>query len=85
MGAEGRGPGGKVGPPPCSRGGWSGPSEPLPPTSPPEAPLAPAPVDDDPGSEPGGYRCDLCGGPMLDRHCKLLCLSCGYQRDCSDP
>lgn len=32
-----------------------------------------------------GFRCDLCGGPMLDRHCKLLCLSCGYQRDCSDP
>jgi len=22
---------------------------------------------------------------MLDRHCKLLCLRCGYQRDCSDP
>jgi hypothetical protein len=31
------------------------------------------------------FRCDLCGAPMLDRHCKLLCLSCGYQRDCSDP
>ncbi len=37
-----------------------------------------------PSSEPA-YRCDLCGAPMLDRHCKLLCLSCGYQRDCSDP
>ncbi len=42
-------------------------------------------------AEPGGgdrettFRCDLCGGPMLDRHCKLLCLQCGYQRDCSDP
>jgi len=22
---------------------------------------------------------------MLNRHCKLLCLQCGYQRDCSDP
>ena len=32
-----------------------------------------------------GFGCDLCGGSMLDRHCKLLCLSCGYQRDCSDP
>jgi carbonic anhydrase/acetyltransferase-like protein (isoleucine patch superfamily) len=32
-----------------------------------------------------GARCDLCGGPMIDRHCKLVCTSCGYQRDCSDP
>lgn len=32
-----------------------------------------------------GYRCDLCGAPMDERHCKLLCLRCGYQRDCSDP
>jgi len=29
--------------------------------------------------------CDICSLPMLDIHCKLLCLSCGYQRDCSDP
>lgn len=29
--------------------------------------------------------CDLCGGPMIDRHCKLTCAICGYQRDCSDP
>jgi len=29
--------------------------------------------------------CDLCGAPMLERHCKLLCRRCGYQRDCSDP
>ena len=29
--------------------------------------------------------CDLCGGPMLGRHCKLICQTCGYQRDCSDP
>lgn len=32
-----------------------------------------------------GPPCDLCGAPMLERHCKLLCLSCGYVRDCSDP
>lgn len=38
----------------------------------------------DPG-EPQVFLCDLCGAPMLDRHCKLLCLRCGYQRDCSDP
>ena len=30
-------------------------------------------------------RCDLCGAPMIDRHCKLTCPTCGYQRDCSDP
>jgi carbonic anhydrase/acetyltransferase-like protein (isoleucine patch superfamily) len=30
-------------------------------------------------------HCDLCGGPVLERHCKILCLACGYQRDCSDP
>ena len=29
--------------------------------------------------------CELCGGPVLERHCKILCLNCGYQRDCSDP
>ena len=30
-------------------------------------------------------RCELCGGTLLERHCKILCLTCGYQRDCSDP
>lgn len=30
-------------------------------------------------------RCELCGGPVLDRHCKVVCLNCGFQRDCSDP
>ena len=29
--------------------------------------------------------CELCGGPVIERHCKILCLACGYQRDCSDP
>jgi len=29
--------------------------------------------------------CDLCGSLMLERHCRLLCPRCGYQRDCSDP
>lgn len=33
----------------------------------------------------GGLKCELCGGPVLDRHCKVVCLNCGYQRDCSDP
>jgi hypothetical protein len=40
--------------------------------------------------KPGGGAsatpiCDLCGAPMIDRHCKLTCPVCGYQRDCSDP
>ena len=29
--------------------------------------------------------CELCGGPVLDRNCRVVCLKCGYQRDCSDP
>jgi carbonic anhydrase/acetyltransferase-like protein (isoleucine patch superfamily) len=33
----------------------------------------------------GGYYCDLCGHPMLDVHCKLVCEQCGFKRDCSDP
>ena len=31
------------------------------------------------------YLCDLCGTPMLDLHCKIVCIRCGYQRDYSDP
>lgn len=31
------------------------------------------------------YHCDLCGTTMLDLHCKLICQSCGFKRDCSDP
>lgn len=79
MGAEGRGPGGKVGPPPCAHGSWSAANEPEPPASPPEADPAPD-VDEEPV-----YSCDLCGARMLERHCKLVCPACGYQRDCSDP
>lgn len=30
-------------------------------------------------------RCDLCGSPMRESHCKLVCDQCGYIRDCSDP
>ena len=32
-----------------------------------------------------GYRCDLCGAPMQEWHCRIICTFCGYQRDCSDP
>jgi hypothetical protein len=34
---------------------------------------------------PGGVVCEICGTIMYDRHCKVLCPRCGYQRDCSDP
>ena len=30
---------------------------------------------------PPPRRCDLCGGAIVERHCKVLCLTCGYQRD----
>lgn len=46
----------------------------------------------DAGKESGGgemsdetYYCDLCGSVMLNLHCKLVCETCGYKRDCSDP
>ncbi len=29
--------------------------------------------------------CDICGGPMVERKCKIICTNCGYTRDCSDP
>lgn len=29
--------------------------------------------------------CELCGAPVLERHCKIVCRNCGYMRDCSDP
>ena len=32
-----------------------------------------------------GITCSLCGSPVLERHCKLICVRCGYERDCSDP
>ncbi|MSR37149.1 MAG: hypothetical protein EXR95_11010 [Gemmatimonadetes bacterium] len=35
--------------------------------------------------DPPPRPCDLCGGAVLERHCKVVCLNCGYLRDCSDP
>lgn len=29
--------------------------------------------------------CELCGGPTKEVHCKIICLNCGFKRDCSDP
>jgi hypothetical protein len=34
---------------------------------------------------PDVHRCDLCGAPMKEWHCRIICEFCGYQRDCSDP
>jgi len=31
------------------------------------------------------HRCWVCGTPMREIHCKLVCPHCGYTRDCSDP
>jgi len=30
-------------------------------------------------------RCEICGFPMEEIHCKLRCPNCGRMRDCSDP
>jgi hypothetical protein len=53
------------------------------------APAGPEPADPGGGAGSGGadevQRCDLCGAPMLEWHCRIICTYCGYQRDCSDP
>jgi hypothetical protein len=32
-----------------------------------------------------GLSCVVCGGRAEQRKCKIICLNCGYTRDCSDP
>jgi hypothetical protein len=49
-----------------------------------EAPPAGERVEPAREAEPE-HRCDLCGAPMLEWHCRIICTFCGYQRDCSDP
>ena len=29
--------------------------------------------------------CEICGGQMVQRQCKISCPNCGFTRDCSDP
>jgi hypothetical protein len=29
--------------------------------------------------------CWVCDGPVIKRHCKIVCPRCGFMRDCSDP
>lgn len=43
---------------------------------------SPAEVAPDPASS--DLTCDLCGSPMYEVHCKVICRSCGYKRDCTD-
>jgi hypothetical protein len=45
------------------------------------SPVPPSPA----GPTADEYRCDLCGAPMVEWHCRIICTFCGYQRDCSDP
>ena len=35
--------------------------------------------------EASGEECEVCGTEMYGLHCKLVCPTCGYRRDCSDP
>jgi hypothetical protein len=56
-----------------------------PPQRPEDAPMPPPTPGPAPGPIPDEYRCDLCGAPMLEWHCRIICNFCGYQRDCSDP
>jgi 8-oxo-dGTP diphosphatase len=49
-------------------------------------PDAPAPTAFQPIYKPkDDTYCWMCGGPVDKRHCKIICLSCGFTRDCSDP
>ena len=41
-----------------------------------------------PASDPGATDdsvCWICGAPVIKRHCKIVCVECGFTRDCSDP
>jgi ribosomal protein L37E len=31
------------------------------------------------------HVCDRCGERMDERKCKIICPTCGFFRDCSDP
>ncbi|MBI4540613.1 MAG: hypothetical protein HY704_14020 [Gemmatimonadetes bacterium] len=45
-------------------------------------------VPGEPGDVGPGVRgpvCERCGWAMYERHCKIVCPNCGYERDCTDP
>jgi 8-oxo-dGTP diphosphatase len=51
-----------------------------------EAPAKPAQQDFVPVYRPeDDTYCWMCGAAVEKRHCKIICLSCGFMRDCSDP
>lgn len=54
-----------------------------PPDPAPAAPAPPAPLRR--REIPSVHVCELCGTPMYDHNCKIVCPNCGYKRDCSDP
>ena len=50
------------------------------------APLGPGETIEGEGADAVIVRvCELCGGRAIERHCKIQCQNCGFQRDCSDP
>jgi len=51
----------------------------------PEEGRAPQEHREDMRPKPAHSACDICGGAVEEIHCKIVCLNCGYQRDCSDP
>jgi hypothetical protein len=44
----------------------------------------PEPLESEVASEEGEV-CWVCGGSVIERHCKIVCQVCGFMRDCSDP
>lgn len=50
-----------------------------------DAPTRGAPAPGAEGASGAEHVCDRCGSAMIERHCKIVCLRCGYQRDCTDP
>ena len=41
-------------------------------------------TDSDKEKTEDGVKCDICGRPMVQWHCELICRNCGYRRDCTD-
>jgi len=44
----------------------------------------PRPAKDQGDSFSSVEKCDICGAPMIQIRCELLCTNCGYRRDCTD-
>lgn len=59
--------------------------DPLTPPDRPEEGRVPEEHREDMRPQPAHMVCDICGGPVEEIHCKIVCVNCGYQRDCSDP